>query len=86
MGEIMKSPEGQQLFAGMMANLSNGPKEGMMSMINFDDPNTMKGLMKMMGGFTVLRLTKLMGAANVSITKEQLLGLNAQLNKIKKVD
>ena len=41
-------------------------------------------IMKMMGGFTVIRLTSLMGAANVTITKEQLLGLNAALNKIKK--
>jgi len=41
-------------------------------------------MMQMMGGFTVLRLTSLMGAANVSFSKEQLLALNAQLNKIKK--
>ena len=41
-------------------------------------------MMKMMGSFTVLRLTSLMGAANVSISKEQLLALNAQLNQIKK--
>jgi len=38
----------------------------------------------MMGGFTVVRLMSLMGAANVKVTKEQLLGLNAMLNKIKK--
>ena len=35
-------------------------------------------------GFTVIRLTSLMGAANVSFTKEQPLALNAQLNQIKK--
>ncbi len=85
-GDIMKSEEGKKLFEGMLESMSKGSKEGMMSMLNFDDPDTMKGLMKMMGGFTVLRLTKLMGAANMSATKEQLLGLNAQLNKIKKVD
>ena len=41
-------------------------------------------MMQMMGSFTVLRLTSLMGAANVKFSKEDLLGLNAQLNKIKK--
>ena len=43
-----------------------------------------KAMMKMMGGFTILRLTSLMGTANVTFSKEQLLGLNAMLNKIKK--
>jgi len=37
-----------------------------------------------MCGFTILRLTSLLGAANVKITKEQLLELNAQLNRIPK--
>ena len=41
-------------------------------------------MMKMMGGFTMLRLLNLMGAMNVKFTKEQLLELNARLNRIKK--
>ena len=41
-------------------------------------------MMQMMSGFTVLRLTNLLGTAGVKFTKEQLLGINAQLNKIKK--
>ncbi len=82
--DIMKSDEGAQLFTEIMSNIGKGSKEGMMSMLNFDNPDAMQGLMKMMGGFTVLRLMKLMGAANVSFTKEQMLGLNAQLNKIKR--
>lgn len=46
-----------------------------------------EGMMQMMGGFTVLRLTNLMGTAGgVSFTKEELLELNAKLNKIKKKD
>ena len=43
-----------------------------------------EGMMQMMGGFTVLRLTGLMGMTGVHFTKEQLLELNEQLNKIKK--
>ena len=41
-------------------------------------------VMEMMGGFTLLRLTSLVGMMNVSFTKEELLALNAKLNKIKK--
>ena len=38
----------------------------------------------MIGGFTVLRAMNMAGAANITVTKEQLLALNAELNKIKK--
>ena len=43
-----------------------------------------EGLMQMMGGFTVLRLTSMMGAMNVSFTKEELLKMNKQLNRMRK--
>ena len=39
---------------------------------------------QMLGGFTVLRLTSMLGMVNVSFTKEELLQLNAQLNRIRK--
>ena len=41
-------------------------------------------MMKMMGGFTVLRLTSLIGMMNITFTKEDLLKMNKQLNKIRK--
>ncbi len=41
-------------------------------------------MMKMMGGFTVLRLSTMVGMMNISFTKEELLKMNAQLNRIKK--
>ena len=42
-------------------------------------------MMSMMNGFTVLRLFTLMGGMmDVKFTKEQLLGINAQLNQIPK--
>ncbi len=79
LSDIMKAPEGQALFGQMMGSMMGGSKDATMG---FDiDPTAM---MEMMGSFTVIRLTSLLGAANVSFTKEQLLGLNAQLNKIKK--
>jgi len=40
--------------------------------------------MEMMSGFTVLRLTGMLGMANISFTKEELLAINKKLNKIRK--
>ena len=42
-----------------------------------------KGMMDMMGGFTVLRMTGMVGMVGISYDKEELLKMNAQLNKIK---
>ncbi len=41
-------------------------------------------MMKMMGGFTVLRMANMAGMMNVSFTKEELLEMNAQLSRIRK--
>ena len=41
-------------------------------------------MMQMMGGFTVLRLTSLISMMNISFSKEELLKMNKQLNRIKK--
>ncbi len=41
-------------------------------------------MMKMMGGFTVLRLSTMVGMMNINFTKEELLKFNAQLNRIRK--
>ncbi len=41
-------------------------------------------MMKMMGGFTVLRMANMAGMMNISFTKEQLLKMNKQLNRIRK--
>ena len=46
----------------------------------FDVPKD--AMMKMMGSFTLLRLTSMLGMANVSFTKEELLSINKTLNKI----
>ena len=40
--------------------------------------------MGMLGGFTVLRLTSMVGMVGLKFTKEDLLKMNAELNKIKK--
>ncbi len=79
--DVLRSEEGKSLFHAMMQEAVSGIGDANAML----KPENMGSMMQMMEGFTVLRLAKLMGAANVTITKEQLLGLNAQLNKIKKV-
>lgn len=49
--------------------------------MGFDFNEEMK---QMVGGFTVLRLSGMMGMFNLSFTKEELLHLNKELNQIKK--
>lgn len=43
-----------------------------------------RDIMKMIGGFTVIRLANMLGMINVSLTKEELLKMNQKLNRIKK--
>ena len=40
--------------------------------------------MEMLGSFTILRLTSMIGMMNISFTKEELLKMNKQLNRIRK--
>ena len=44
----------------------------------------MKGVIKMLGGFTVLRATNMASMIGISMNKEELLKMNHQLNKIRK--
>ncbi len=79
LSDIMTVPEAQQLctmlFQKIMLGMGNGATAG------FDVSPEM---LQMMGEFTVIRLTSLLGTTNVNMTKEELLSLNAQLNQIKK--
>ncbi len=77
--DIMATPEGAQLFGAMFAQMM--PKEGDEVMGGF---KMNEGMMQMMGGFTFLRLSGMMGMMGINFTKEQLLDINAKLNKIKK--
>ncbi len=79
LSDIIAVPEGAAFVKGLAAQLMKG-MEGMAS----GEDAFGSAMMQMMGGFTVIRLTNLMGAANVHFSKEDLLSLNAMLNKIKK--
>ena len=88
--DIMKSPRGKLWFVRLGLKLkkkmNDGKKKGKDKKSGgFDvDLKADGGLMEMMGGFTVLRLSSMMGMMNITFTKEELLKLNKQLNRIKK--
>ena len=48
------------------------------------NPELGRGVMNMIGNFTVLRFTGMLGMRNVYFTKEELLKINAKLNRMKK--
>lgn len=79
LGDILKNPAGAQLFGGLMkqiASKAGGKAAGF---------TVTEDMMQMMNGFTVLRLTNMMGSMmGMNLSKEQLLELNAQLNRIPK--
>lgn len=76
---IMASGEGKELIMQLFQKLAKAGGE-----------NTMIGaelspeMMKMMGGFTLIRMINMMGTMGLKPTKAELLELNASLNQIKK--
>ncbi len=84
--EIAKSPEGMKWFAefGALVQEKMRKAEKSDSAPSVGDAMDMGGAMKMMGGFTVLRATSMMGMMNVDFTKKELLDMNARLNEIER--
>ncbi len=91
MGDIMATVAGKLWFASLMLTLKkkmdaekkpseDGEKKGGFSF----DLNSISGMTQMLSGFTVLRLTSMVGMVGVKFTKEELLKFNDQLNKIRK--
>ncbi len=83
LGDVLATMKGKMLFGGLMMKFMGGKKDGEpKKAMGFDVTPEM---MSMMNGFTVLRLITMIGGfMDAKFTKEQLLDLNAQLNKIKK--
>ena len=83
MSDIMASFRGKLWFAKMAIKikkaLTSGKDAKQASGFEINE-----GMMQMMGGFTVLRMANLIGAMNVTFTKEELLKMNRQLNRIRK--
>ncbi len=91
MGDIMATLGGKVWFASLLlcmkkkmdAAKKSGEGSGKHSGFSID-LKSIGNFTQMLGGFTVLRLTSMVGMVNVSFTKEELLKLNAQLNRIRK--
>ena len=92
MGDIMATLRGKLWFASMLLGMKKKmdagkkpSKDGEKKQGGFSiDMKSISGFGQMLGSFTVLRLTSMMGMANVSFTKEELLKINEKLNKIRK--
>ena len=81
LGDILACPQGIGLFMSLMSQFKGAMSGEKMAGFELNE-----GMMKMMGGFTLIRLSNMLGTAGIKVTKEQLLALNAQLNQIKKPD
>ena len=79
--DIMKSFIGKLWFIKTALGLKKKMSGGGSSVGGFE---ISEDIMKMMGGFTILRLASMVGMANISISKEELLKMNRQLNRIRK--
>ena len=90
LGDIMSCLAGKMWFAKVGLALkkkmdANKKDKGEGKSGGFDvDISGGSGLLEVMSSFTVLRLTSMMGMANISFTKEELLKMNKELNKIRK--
>lgn len=77
--DILQSETGRALFASFMGQITKKLSSSKTAGFEMNE-----GMMQMLGGFTILRLTGLLGMTGAELTKEQLLALNAQLNQIEK--
>ena len=76
MSDILRSPEGARLVRQTLTPRGDEKAAG----FEINDE-----MMKMMGGFTMLRLTGMLGMAGIKLSKEELLALNEKLNRIERV-
>ena len=74
-GDICAVPQGKAVIDELLSKFSGGTAAGF---------EITDGMREMMNGFTVLRMTSLMGTTGTSPDKEALLSLNQKLNQIKK--
>lgn len=79
MGDIMASEQGRELLGGILEKMS-GQTEAETGGYDMSSG----AMRQLLNGFSVIRLLNLMGVAGMSMTKEQMLKLNHQLNQIKK--
>ena len=82
MGDVLATFRGKLILASLMKKFMGGKKGQKKKVAGFEMSGDM---MAMMNGFTILRLlTMVSGFMDIKFTKEEMLALNAKLNKIKK--
>ena len=95
LGDIIKTIRGKLWFAGLFVTLAKKMSQGQPQTKDKSkdkqkkkkkskNPEMNSGVMNMIGNFTVLRFTGMLGMRNVYFTKEELLKINKQLNRIRK--
>ena len=90
-GDVLQTLKGKIWFAGLFLTLAKKmskaqpqSKEKKGKKKKTKNPEMNSGVMNMISGFTILRFTGMLGMRNVTFTKEELLKMNAQLNKIRR--
>ena len=83
-GDIIATLRGKVLLMKLAADVMPHLQKDEAGKTTFLGYEVNSGLLEILGSFTVLRLAGILGRAGIAITREQLLELNAQLNKIKK--
>ena len=88
MGDIMKTLRGKAILitfaAQLMTSMKKNKKDGKSGGMGGSGMKLNANVMKMLDGFTILRASNMVGMVGATITKEQLLRINKQLNRIKK--
>ena len=94
LGEVTSTLRGKLFFLGLIAKIllrmrwksgakKDTPKKDTSMNLRFG-AKEVKGLMKMIRGFSVLRLTSMLPMVGVSFTRDELLAMNKRLNAVKK--
>ncbi|MBQ7895624.1 MAG: DUF4982 domain-containing protein, partial [Oscillospiraceae bacterium] len=83
-GDIFSTFRGKLVLAMFVKKVMPKKKKGEKGAGFGDFEMNKDSMMQMLGGFTILRLTGMIGMVGVNLTKEDLLALNAKLNKVKK--
>ena len=79
--DVLATGQGKRLFMELMAKAMKDQK----TMVDAGSMMSNSDMLGFLGGFTVKRLLSMMGAMGAKpLTKEEMLTLNAELNKIKK--
>ncbi len=81
--DIMSTMQGKLLVMSLIPKFMGKKKSGEGAGFDISGMN-MSGMMDMLGSFTFLRLAGMLTMVDIKLTKEDLLDINAKLNKIKK--